>query len=169
LSSLQTRGVLLFVVLTPSFSTSSPTASQLSAHSVWLPSSSAPPAATASTLSSAAQAQSRVSRRAAGAVSLARGIPRWSASMPVQPLCRGPRRLAGPVPFALVALAVALSVVSLYYYLQVLKRAYVMPLSMSLPSRPIRSRWRSCGDCYGVVVLGCFPALLQNWIESCYR
>jgi NADH:ubiquinone oxidoreductase subunit 2 (subunit N) len=30
---------------------------------------------------------------------------------------------AGPVPFALVALAVALSVVSLYYYLQVLKRA----------------------------------------------
>ncbi|MGA3081260.1 MAG: hypothetical protein ABSD44_07750 [Terracidiphilus sp.] len=34
---------------------------------------------------------------------------------------------AGPVPFALVALAVALSAVSLYYYLQVLKLAYVMP------------------------------------------
>ena len=34
---------------------------------------------------------------------------------------------AGPVPFALVALAVALSAVSLYYYIQVLKRAYVMP------------------------------------------
>ncbi len=34
---------------------------------------------------------------------------------------------AGPVPFALVALAIAMSAVSLYYYLQVLKRAYVMP------------------------------------------
>ena len=36
---------------------------------------------------------------------------------------------AGPVPFALVALAIAMSAVSLYYYLQVLKRAYVMPAS----------------------------------------
>ena len=34
---------------------------------------------------------------------------------------------AGAAPFALVALAVAMSAVSLYYYLQVLKRAYVMP------------------------------------------
>ena len=34
---------------------------------------------------------------------------------------------AGVVPFSLVALAVALSAVSLYYYLQVLKRVYVMP------------------------------------------
>src|ERR1019366_1140394 len=34
---------------------------------------------------------------------------------------------AGPVPFALVALAIGMSAVSLYYYLQVLKRAYVMP------------------------------------------
>ena len=33
----------------------------------------------------------------------------------------------GKIPFALVALAVALSAVSLYYYLQVLKRAFVMP------------------------------------------
>ena len=33
----------------------------------------------------------------------------------------------GAVPFTLVALAVAFSAVSLYYYLQVLKRVYVMP------------------------------------------
>jgi len=32
----------------------------------------------------------------------------------------------GAVPLALVALAVAMSAVSLYYYLQVLKRAYVI-------------------------------------------
>ncbi len=43
---------------------------------------------------------------------------------------------AGPVPFALVALAIALSAVSLYYYLQVLKRAYVMP---AIDETPIKA------------------------------
>ena len=42
---------------------------------------------------------------------------------------------AGPVPFALVALAVAFSAVSLYYYLQVLKRAYVMPAVDETPDQ----------------------------------
>ncbi|MGA3012353.1 MAG: NADH-quinone oxidoreductase subunit N [Terracidiphilus sp.] len=77
---------------------------------------------------------------------------------------------AGPVPFALVALAVALSAVSLYYYLQVLKRAYVMP---AVDESPIKGHPVTMAVLVAiasaVVLLGCFPALLQNWIESFYR
>jgi NADH-quinone oxidoreductase subunit N len=74
---------------------------------------------------------------------------------------------AGPVPFALVALAVALSAVSLYYYLQVLKRAYVMPAVDETPIKAA-SGYDGCagGIAAAVVVLGCFPALLQGWIAS---
>jgi NADH-quinone oxidoreductase subunit N len=76
---------------------------------------------------------------------------------------------AGLVPFALVALAVALSVVSLYYYLQVLKRAYVMP---AIDESPIKSHPATLTVLVliaaAVVVLGCFPALLQGWIQSFY-
>ena len=53
---------------------------------------------------------------------------------------------AGPVPFALVALAVALSAVSLYYYLQVLKRAYVM---QGVDDTPIKAAPRDHG-CAGI-------------------
>jgi NADH-quinone oxidoreductase subunit N len=77
---------------------------------------------------------------------------------------------AGPVPFTLVALAVAFSAVSLYYYLQVLKRAYVMP---AVDESPIKAHPATMAVLVAiaaaVVVLGCFPALLQNWIESFYR
>jgi NADH-quinone oxidoreductase subunit N len=76
---------------------------------------------------------------------------------------------AGPVPFALVALAVAMSVVSLYYYLQVLKRAYVMP---AIDETPIKAHPVTMAVLVliaaAIVVLGCFPALLQGWIESFY-
>jgi NADH-quinone oxidoreductase subunit N len=76
---------------------------------------------------------------------------------------------AGPVPFALVALAVAFSAVSLYYYLQVLKRAYVMP---AVDETPIKAHPVTLivllGIAAAVVVLGCFPALLQGWIASFY-
>ena len=76
---------------------------------------------------------------------------------------------AGPVPFTLVALAVAFSAVSLYYYLQVLKRAYVMP---AIDESPIKAHPVTLAVLLliaaAVVVLGCFPALLQNWIESFY-
>jgi len=76
---------------------------------------------------------------------------------------------AGPVPFALVALAVAFSAVSLYYYLQVLKRAYVMP---AVDETPIKAHPVTLAVLVGiaaaVVGLGCFPALLQGWIESFY-
>jgi NADH-quinone oxidoreductase subunit N len=76
---------------------------------------------------------------------------------------------AEPVPFALVALAVALSAVSLYYYLQVLKRVYVVP---AVDETPIKAHPVTLvvllGIAAAVVLLGCFPALLQGWIASFY-
>jgi NADH-quinone oxidoreductase subunit N len=74
---------------------------------------------------------------------------------------------AGVVPFTLVALAVAMSAVSLYYYLQVLKRAYVMP---AVDETPIKAHPVTLvvlvTIAAAVVVLGCVPALLQNWIAG---
>ncbi len=73
----------------------------------------------------------------------------------------------GVAAFALVALAVAMSAVSLYYYLQVLKRAYVMP---PVESEPIRvhpvTMLVLLAIAAGVVIFGCFPALLQDWIGT---
>jgi NADH-quinone oxidoreductase subunit N len=74
---------------------------------------------------------------------------------------------AGVVPFALVALAVILSAVSLYYYLQVLKRAYVMP---PIDATPIQAHPVTMSVLLAiaaaVVLLGVFPAVLQGWIGS---
>jgi NADH-quinone oxidoreductase subunit N len=74
---------------------------------------------------------------------------------------------AGAAPFALVALAVAMSAVSLYYYLQVLKRAYVMP---SVDDTPIAAHPVTLSVLVviaaGVLLLGCFPALLEGWIAG---
>lgn len=77
---------------------------------------------------------------------------------------------AGPVPFALVALAIAMSSVSLYYYLQVLKRAYVMPPTAETPikAHPITMAVL-LAIAAAVVLLGCFPSLLQDWIATFYR
>ncbi len=73
----------------------------------------------------------------------------------------------GVVPFALVALAVAMSAVSLYYYLQVLKRAYVMPAA---DETPIKAHPVTIGVllviALGVLLMGCFPAFLQEWIAG---
>ena len=70
-------------------------------------------------------------------------------------------------PFALVALAVAMSAVSLYYYLQVLKRAYVLP---AVDETPIRVHPVTLAVLVAiaaaVVLAGCFPAVLQNWIAG---
>ena len=76
---------------------------------------------------------------------------------------------AGVVPFTLVALAIAMSAVSLYYYLQVLKRAYVMPAVDESPikANPVTTLVLAA-IAAAVVVMGCFPALLQNWIASFY-
>jgi NADH-quinone oxidoreductase subunit N len=75
----------------------------------------------------------------------------------------------GAVPFTLVALAVAFSAVSLYYYLQVLKRAYVMPAADESPVRahPVTMAVL-LAIAAAVLVLGCLPALLQNWIAGFY-
>ena len=77
---------------------------------------------------------------------------------------------AGPVPFTLVALAIAFSAVSLYYYLQVLKRAYVMPATdeTHIKAHPV-TMLVLLVIAAAVVVFGCFPALLQNWIASFYH
>jgi NADH-quinone oxidoreductase subunit N len=81
---------------------------------------------------------------------------------------------AGPVAFGLVALAVALSAVSLYYYLQVLKRAFVLPAADDSPSGNTAIRVEPVtmivlvAIAAAVVVMGCFPALLQGWIAGFY-
>jgi NADH-quinone oxidoreductase subunit N len=73
----------------------------------------------------------------------------------------------GVVPFTLVALAVGFSAVSLYYYLQVLKRAYVMaPTDESrIKVDPVVTLVLVLIG-VAVVLLGCFPSLLQNWMDS---
>ena len=78
-------------------------------------------------------------------------------------------RGSGAVPFTLVALAIAFSAVSLYYYLQVLKRAYVMPASddSRIKVHPV-TLVVLLAIAAAVLVLGCFPALLQNWIAGFY-
>ena len=75
----------------------------------------------------------------------------------------------GAVPFSLVALAIAFSAVSLYYYLQVLKRALVMPAVDGEPIRIHPIMLVTVGAmALAVVVLGCFPALVQGWIARFY-
>ena len=75
----------------------------------------------------------------------------------------------GVVPFTIVALAVAMSAVSLYYYLQVLKRVFVMPApdQMPLPANSITMGVLTV-IALAVVVLGCLPGLLQTWMEGFY-
>jgi NADH-quinone oxidoreductase subunit N len=79
---------------------------------------------------------------------------------------------AGPIAFALVALAVALSAVSLYYYLQVLKRAFVMPAVDDPAGRVEKIGVHPVtmivlvAIAAAVVVMGCFPALLQGSIAG---
>jgi NADH-quinone oxidoreductase subunit N len=74
---------------------------------------------------------------------------------------------AGAGPFGLVCLAIAMSAVSLYYYLQVLKRAYVMPAVDETPIHvhPV-TLTVLVGIAAAVVLLGCFPAFLGGWIEG---
>jgi NADH-quinone oxidoreductase subunit N len=60
-----------------------------------------------------------------------------------------------------------MSAVSLYYYLQVLKRAYVMP---AVDDSPIKVHPVALAALVGiaaaVIALGCFPTLLGRWIEG---
>jgi NADH-quinone oxidoreductase subunit N len=74
---------------------------------------------------------------------------------------------AGAVPFSLVCLAIAMSAVSLYYYLQVLKRAYVMP---AVDESPIRVHPVTLAVLLGiaalVVAIGVVPSILGVWIQG---
>jgi NADH-quinone oxidoreductase subunit N len=76
---------------------------------------------------------------------------------------------SGVVPFTLVALAIAMSAVSLYYYLQVLKRAFVVaPLEESpIQASPLTTAVLAL-IALAIVLAGCFPTILQNWIEAAY-
>lgn len=73
------------------------------------------------------------------------------------------------IGLGLVALAVAMSAVSLYYYLQVLKRVFVMP---AVDETPVKTNTVTMGVlaliALAVVVLGCLPGLLQTWMASFY-
>jgi len=75
----------------------------------------------------------------------------------------------GVAPFTLVAIAVAMSAVSLYYYLQVLKRVFVMAPA---DERPVKGSPLTMGVLalitVLVVVLGCLPGLMQGWMASFY-
>ena len=75
----------------------------------------------------------------------------------------------GVVPFTIVALAVAMSAVSLYYYLQVLKRVFVMPAADETPLKgnPV-SMSVLVFIALAVVVLGCLPGLMQTWMSGFY-
>jgi NADH-quinone oxidoreductase subunit N len=59
--------------------------------------------------------------------------------------------------------------VSLYYYLQVLKRAYVLPAVDEAPIRvsPV-TMLVLLAIAAGIVFLGIFPAVLQGWIAGFY-
>ncbi len=82
---------------------------------------------------------------------------------------KGPLTSLPAEQLTLVALAIAFSAVSLYYYLQVLKRAYVMRASDESPIRANPSTLVVLiAIAAAVLVLGCFPALLQSWIAAFY-
>jgi NADH-quinone oxidoreductase subunit N len=72
----------------------------------------------------------------------------------------------------LVFLAIAMSAVSLYYYLQVLKQIYVIAPSDSETRPAQRSIIREVTLCMLaalVVLLGCAPNLLVGWLHNCFQ
>jgi len=82
---------------------------------------------------------------------------------------KGPLSSLPAEQLTLVALAIAFSAVSLYYYLQVLKRACVMPANDESPIRANPSTLVVLiAIAAAVLVFGCFPALLQSWIAAFY-
>ncbi len=68
----------------------------------------------------------------------------------------------------LVILAIAMSAVSLYYYLQVLKRIYIVDLPAD--AKPIRTPAVSqivlCLIALSVMLLGCAPNILLAWLQQ---
>jgi NADH-quinone oxidoreductase subunit N len=68
----------------------------------------------------------------------------------------------------LVILAIAMSAVSLYYYLQVLKRIYIAdpPAGAGPIQVPIVSQVAICLIAFRVVLLGCAPNILLAWLQQ---
>ena len=71
----------------------------------------------------------------------------------------------------LVILAIAMSAVSLYYYLQVLKRIYIAdpPAGAGPLQTPIVSQIVICLIAFSVVLLGCAPNILLAWLHHAIR
>ncbi len=71
----------------------------------------------------------------------------------------------------LVILAIAMSAVSLFYYLQVLKRAYVTPAAENAtPIKvPIVTQLVTIALAIAVLLAGCAPNLLLHWIDAAIR
>ena len=85
---------------------------------------------------------------------------------------------SGPGLLWLIVLAIAMSAVSLYYYLQVLKRIYVANPSDGVANAsadattirtPILSQAVVVLLAAGVVLFGCAPHLLLQWIDAAIR
>jgi NADH-quinone oxidoreductase subunit N len=74
-------------------------------------------------------------------------------------------------PLWLVVLAIAMSTVSLYYYLQVLKRIYIAePPSETGPIQvPIVSQLVLCAIALSILLLGCAPNLFLTWLHQPIR
>ncbi len=70
----------------------------------------------------------------------------------------------------LIILGIAMSAVSLYYYLQVLKRIYVVDATDGDKAASIQVRWLTqlalVVLALGVVLLGCFPGWLVATIQN---
>ena len=71
----------------------------------------------------------------------------------------------------LVVLAIAMSAVSLYYYLRVLKRVYVAPLPADANkfNSPVLSQVLLLLLAASVILFGCAPQLMLRWIETAIR
>jgi NADH-quinone oxidoreductase subunit N len=67
----------------------------------------------------------------------------------------------------LVILAIAMSAVSLYYYLQVLKHIYIadLPAGANPIQTPVVSQLIICLIAFAVVLLGCDPNILLTWLQ----
>jgi NADH-quinone oxidoreductase subunit N len=67
----------------------------------------------------------------------------------------------------LVILAITMSAVSLYYYLQVLKRIYISdpPSDAERIRTPVMTQAILCLIAIGVVLFGCAPNILLSWLR----
>ncbi len=68
----------------------------------------------------------------------------------------------------LVVIAIAMSAVSLYYYLRVLKRIYVTPPASDSNAihSPLLTQILALALAATVILLGCAPNLILNWIQA---